>query len=170
MIYPKIKSYYDFIFRNIRDLVYDDIKKPIYEEDEKGIKQLEGLLMRIQDDIYYRGFYKKAAYLFVALTTGHYFENGNKRIAIFSYIYFSQINKFKFIGVSEKKYKEWFKKYFPNYKLDMHKFRSNVGWALYNLNRAINIKQESHIEGHIYKFDDLKQIAENFMRLISKKK
>lgn len=127
MIYPKIKDYYDSIFILIRNLVYDDIRKPLYENDKRGIEQLIGLIERIQNDAHYPNFYKKAAYFFVALSAGHYFENGNKRIALFSYIYFSQINHFRFRGIQKRQYKLWFKKYFPNYKLDMQTFHSNVG-------------------------------------------
>lgn len=170
MVYPKIKDYYDFIFNYIRNLVYDDIRKPIYENDTRGIKQLNGLLERIQNDTYYPDFYKKAAYFFIALSTSHYFENGNKRIAMFSYVYFSQINHFQFRSIQKRKYINWFKTYFPNYKLDMQTFRSNIGWALYNLNRAINIKLASNKEGHNYNFDELKKISEHFIRFASRKK
>lgn len=168
MVYPKLKDYIEFIFDAIRNLVYDDIQKPIYEKD-RGITQLQSLLQRIQDH-YYPNYYKKAAYFFVALSTGHYFENGNKRIALFSYIYFHQINKFSFRSIRKKQYEQWFKKYFPNYKISYEHFRSNAGWALYNFNKAINIKLDSHDQGHSYTFDELKEITENFIRFISRKK
>ncbi|MBD3338915.1 MAG: hypothetical protein GF353_07395 [Candidatus Lokiarchaeota archaeon] len=169
MIYPKLKDYIEFIFDDIRRLVYDDIQKPIYEKDKNGLKQLKSLLQRIQTH-YYPNYYKKAAYLFVALSTSHYFENGNKRIALFSYIYFHQINNYRFRNLQQKQYKKWFKKHFPNYKLSNEQFRSNAGWALYNFNRAINIKVDSHNQGHSYNFDKLKEITESFIQFISRKK
>ena len=169
MVYPKPKDYTEFIFNEIRNLVYDDVQKPIYETDEEGIKQLNGLLERIQTN-YYPDYYKKAAYLFAALSTSHYFKNGNKRIALFSYIYFHQINNFRFRNLKPKGYNEWFKKYFPNYKLKYEKFKSNAGWGLYSFNRAMNIKLESHKEGHSYNFDKLKEITEDFIQFISRKK
>ena len=169
MIYPKLKDYTEFIFKDIRNLVYDDIQKPIYENDEKGLEQLESLLQRIQTK-YYPDYYKKAAYLFVALSTSHYFENGNKRIALFSYIYFHQINNFRFRSIKQNQYKKWFRSHFPNYKLSKEKFMSNAGWALYNFNRAMNIKLKSHEEGHSYNFDELKDITENSIKLISRRK
>lgn len=168
MVYPKLKDYNEFIFYAIRKLVYDDVQKPIYEKD-KGIHQLKSLLERIQTR-YYPDYYKKAAYLFTALSTSHYFENGNKRIALFSYIYFHQINNFRFRSLQIKQYKGWFEKHFPNYKLKNEKFRSNAGWALYNFNKAINIKKDSHGEGHSYNFNELKNITEEFIRFISRKK
>lgn len=169
MIYPKLNDYFAFLFNEIRKLVYDDIQKPIYEKDTKGIDQLKSLLQRIQTN-YYPNYHKKAAYLFVALSTSHYFENGNKRIALFSYIYFHQINNFRFRSLQQKQYRKWFKEYFPNYKLSHEQFRSNAGWALYNFNRAINIKLDSHKQGHSYKFNELKKITENFIQFISRKK
>ncbi|MBD3270663.1 hypothetical protein GF376_04000 [Candidatus Peregrinibacteria bacterium] len=169
MVYPKLKDYTEFIFNDIRKLVYDDIQKPLYEQDTSGIEQLKGLLERVQAK-HYPNYYKKAAYLFVALSTSHYFKNGNKRIALFSYIYFHQINNFRFRSIQQKQYEKWFKTYFPNYKLHNEKFMSNAGWALYNFNRAMNIKSESHKQGHSYSFDKLKKITEDFIMLISRKK
>jgi prophage maintenance system killer protein len=168
MIYLKLKDYNEFIFNAIRNLVYDDKQKPEYEKD-KGIPQLKAILERIQTH-YYPNYYKKAAYLFVALSTGHYFENGNKRIALFSYIYFHQINKLRFRSIRKKQYTQWFKDYFPNYRLSHEHFRSNAGWALYNFNKAMNIKLDSNEQGHSYSFDELKEITENFIRFISVKK
>jgi len=170
MVYPKLKDYSDFIFDEIRNLVYDDIEKPRYEDDNNGLNQLSSLLERIQNRVYYPTYYKKATYLFIALSTSHYFENGNKRIALFSYIYFHQINKYHFLSIHKKQYKEWFKKYFPDYKVSRSQFQSNIGWALYNFNKAINIKADSHEQGHNYNFQELKNITENFISFISKKK
>lgn len=169
MVYPKLKDYTEFIFDDIRKLVYDDIQKPIYENDKRGMAQLKSLLERIQAQ-YYPDYYTKATYLFVALSTGHYFENGNKRIALFSYIYFHQINNFRFRNLQKKQYKKWFKKYFPNYKLGLHQFRSNAGWGLYNFNKALNMKLESHSQGHNYSFNELKKITKEFLCFISRKK
>jgi|GEM_PF-2479363 len=169
MIYPKLEDYIDFLFEDIRKLVYDDVKKPLYEKDKSGIDQLKSLLQRIQTR-YYPDYHKKAVYLFIALSTSHYFENGNKRIALVSYIYFHQINNFRFRSIQKKEYKKWFNEHFPNYKLSRERFRSNAGWALYNFNKAVNIKSESHQEGHSYKFEKLKEITENFIKFISRKK
>lgn len=166
MEYPSIQDYYDHIFDAIRSLVYDDTTKPTYESDIDGINQLIGVLERMQTN-YYVDYYQKASYLFLSLSTGHYFKNGNKRVAIFSYVYFHQINKNKFKGVSEKVYRQWFKKHFPNYKLSKNNFKNNVGWAIYNASKVMNIKEDSHSEGHGYAFSELKLIVEEFIRLIT---
>lgn len=169
MIYPSVDDYFGFVFDAIRALVYDDATKPpAYEKDVNGVKQLSTILELVQNDLYYPTFQKKSAYLFTSLSTGHHFENGNKRIALFSYIYFIRINKFKFRGIRKKKYKEWFMERFPKYELFNKAFSSVAGWAMYNLNRAINIKDGAN--GHSYSFDKLKEILEEFTDMIVYKK
>lgn len=142
----------------------------MYEEDKRGLEQLSGLLERIQNNTYYPNFYKKAAYLFVALSTGHYFKNGNKRIALFTYVHFSRANKLQFRSIRAEQYKRWFDTHFPNYKLSKQEFHSNVGWALYHFNKAMNIKFDSNTQGHSYSFNELKQITEDFIRFVSRRK
>ena len=170
MIYPKIEDYFNFIFNDIRNLVYDDTQKPVYEKDTNGLEKLSSILELIKNNTYYPTFYKKAAYLFIALSTGHYFENGNKRIALFSYLYFTHRNKYQFRSIRTKQYKGWLKKYFPKHRLSRHEFYNNIGWALYNLNKAINIKFEENKKGHKYNFDKLKEIMEEFFQFTSKRK
>ena len=169
MIYPKIEDYFDFIFNDIRNLAYDDIKKPIYEKD-RGVSKLDGVLEQIKNSDYYAHFYSKAAYLFASLSTGHYFANGNKRLALFSFIYFLRINKYRFRSIKKEKYKEWFKTHFPNYKLSQIEFQSNAGWALYNFNKAMNIKESENKQGHKYSFNEIKKLTEEFIQFMTRKK
>lgn len=168
MIHLEIKDYHEIIFNDIREIIYDDDGKPRYENCLDGMNKLESILTLIKNNTYYPDYHQKASYLSLALSTGHYFINGNKRLALFSYIYFTNLNKYKYRKLNEKKYIEWFKKYFPNYKMSKHNFYSNIGWALYNFNRAINIKKSQNEQGHQYNFDELKKITENFFRFITK--
>lgn len=170
MIYLTIQDYYDIIFNDIRKIVYDDDGKPRYEDCLDGIKKLESILELIQNNTYYPDYYKKASYLFITLSTGHNFINGNKRLALFSYIHFTHLNKYEYHNIDRKKYITWFKKHFPNYKISEHYFYSNIGWALYNFNITINIKYSQDKQGHTYTFEQLKKITENFLRFISSKK
>ena len=121
----------------------------------------------IKNDEYYPNYYKKASFLFVALSKGHYFSNGNKRVALFSYAYFAFINRYISRRPKRIKYTEWFKRNFKNYKLTRHKFRTNYGWGLYNLNKAINIKFEENKNGHKYTFDEIKALCEDLFQLIT---
>ena len=167
MRYLEIDDYHDRIFDDIRSLVYDDTQKPHYENERKGIEKLQSILELIKNNNHYPTCYKKAAFLFVALSTGHYFSNGNKRIALFSYLYFAFINKYISRRLKRKKYSQWFKTHFPKYRLSKHNFHTNYGWGLYNFNKAINIKDTK--AGHKYTFNELKGLCEKFLQLISLK-
>jgi len=168
MVYLTLEEYFEFIFNDIRELVYDDKAKPAYENETAGIGQLSGILAFIQNDSLYPNLFSKGAFLFVALSTGHKFSNGNKRLALFSYIYFSRRNKISYRSLPIKTYKKWFKIHFPNYKLPPNEFKTNIGWALFNFNKCINIKETEQASGHQYGFDELKKIAEDFFKFISK--
>jgi death-on-curing family protein len=168
VIYPRIEDYFNHIFNDIRSLAYDDLAKPIYERD-RGLDKLEGVLEQIKNHDYYPTFYNKAAYLFASLSTGHYFQNGNKRLALFSFIYFARINNYKFRSTQKVHYRKWFKVNFPNYKIKNISFQSNAGWALYNFNKAMNIKLSENKEGHQYNFDELKLLTEDFIKFIIRK-
>ncbi|MCK5510663.1 Fic family protein [Candidatus Parcubacteria bacterium] len=170
MNYPKIKDYYDYIFDDIRGLVYDDKQKPFYEKDTEGIEKLKSTLDLVKNDTYYPTFFDKAAYIFISLSAGHYFINGNKRLALFSYFYFTTIDDYSFKSLSIKTYKKWFKKYFANFTMSSHDFQYNVGWALYNFNRVVNIKYSENKTGHQYNFDELKNISVTFFKFITKSK
>lgn len=169
MKYLTTEDFFTHIFKTVRDLAYDDVEKPIYENEKKGIKKLESILELIKNNNYYPSYYKKAAYLFTSISTGHYFSNGNKRLALAALFVFNYINDFIGRSVRKEKYKSWFKEKFPNYELDQNNYSSNLDWAAYNYSKAINIK-EGHNKGHIYSFDELKDISEEFIKLTTIKK
>lgn len=170
MVYLEIDDFFEIIFDDIRSIVYDDTQKPSYETEVAGIKKLNSVLELIKNKNYYPTYFKKIAYLFVTLSTGHYFSNGNKRLALFSYIYITNRNGFIFRSIRKKQYIKWFKEYFPKFKLSKYTFHSNIGWALYNFNLAINTKHPQDKNGHIYNFDELKEISEEFFKFISRKR
>jgi prophage maintenance system killer protein len=168
IIYPKLAEYHEFIFHDIRKLVYDDHTKPTYEKDLSGLEELASILEFVKNNDYYPTIAGKAAYLLVSISTGQKFGNGNKRLALFTYLYFLNRNKIGFRPRRVKAYRKWFKKYFPKYKMSVHNFRINAGWALYNFNKCINIKAEEKKNGHSYDYDGLKAIAEQFTEFIYK--
>jgi len=167
VVYLSLSDYFKYIFPSIRKITYDDDrKKPIYEDQESGIKTIDGIISFIQNDNYYPTFINKASYLFTAISTGHYFPNGNKRLALFSFAYFAHQNGYNFRGINIYEYKKWFKKYFSGYRVTKMNFSTNVGWAIYNFNRAINIKYPEKRRSHKYNFDEIKEITEIFFNLI----
>ena len=170
MLYLTLEDYFNIIFSDIRELAYDDVEKPMYENDSYGINKLESILTFIKNDDYYSTFYQKATYLFLNLSRGHYFSNGNKRIAIYSFLYFVYLNKYRYRNIQKNTYQKWFLKHFPNYVLEVDEFHTNWGWALFNFNKAINVTEEEKIYGHKCTFIELKDITEAFFRFILRKK
>jgi death on curing protein len=59
----------------------------------KDISQLESAIAHIQNDSYYPSFLEKLAYLIFSVSTGHAFNDGNKRTAIVLGGYFLEINE-----------------------------------------------------------------------------
>lgn len=166
MTYLSLYDYFELIFPNIREITYDDeSKKPSYEDCQNGLSQLDCVLSLIKNDDYYPSFLKKASYLFVAISTGHYFPNGNKRLALFSLVYFLVNNNCNWKENTPEKFLIFFKKYFPNCKLSPENFNTTNGWALYNFNKAINSINPNK-KNYKYNFNKTKKITEKFLKLI----
>jgi prophage maintenance system killer protein len=165
VIYLSLYDYFELIFPNIREITYDDeSKKPSYEDYQCGLSQLDCILDLIKNNNYYPSFFKKASYLFVAISTGHYFPNGNKRLVLFSLAYFFAVNDCKWREYTSEKFLTFFKKYFPNYNVSPENFNTTNGWALYNFNKAINFMNPS--KKNKYNFNEIKKITEKFLKLI----
>ncbi|KXK26857.1 MAG: hypothetical protein TR69_WS6001000878 [candidate division WS6 bacterium OLB20] len=69
------------IFTAIEEYLHQE-NDPVahYANERDGCRQLESVLERIQED-YYPDFNSKATYLFLSVNRGHFFSNGNKRLA-----------------------------------------------------------------------------------------
>lgn len=131
---------------------------PSYASNEKGMRELEGILQRVRQS-WYRGFLGKAAYLFVAINKGHLFLNGNKRLSLVVTMEFFYRNGFSVRKtVRHRTYLEWFSASFPSYSLADGNFGSVYEWAFYNLNKAVASSTAAH-------FDSLKETIEDFFRI-----
>lgn len=74
---------------------YVEGKLPVPEyDDEEGIAHYRGVLARVTTQ-YYGNLFEKAAYLLTTITKGHYFKNGNRRLALFTTLLFLAINKYE---------------------------------------------------------------------------
>jgi len=62
----------------------------------KDEQQLKSVLTHIQNDDYYPDFLDKSVHLFHSLIKFHIFNDGNKRTAIFSLLFFWSFNWFVF--------------------------------------------------------------------------
>lgn len=170
MQYLTIEHYYSFIFQDIYNLKYDDQWNIFYEDYASWISILEWILYKIQNKTYYPRFYDKATYIFLEISIWHHFPNWNKRLALFSFAIFKEINNYKFKSLSKNHYRKRFRKYFPNYKISNFFFNSNIWWWLYNLTKAINIRYDSNPCWHTYEFDELKNITKKFIKMTTLKK
>ena len=105
---PKIKypTYTDclrFLFGFLKQHYnFDPIDKlPNYrKEDPHGLKKI---LKFCRNDNYYSSLSGKAAYIFVGLIEGHYYSNGNKRLALVITLYFLALNGY---SIKEQKPRE----------------------------------------------------------------
>jgi len=165
ILYLEIEDFRNQIFPSIRDITYDDNPKKLYYENcNYGILQIECILSHLKNDDYYPSFIKKVSYLFVSISTGHYFPNGNKRLAMTSLTYFLALNKCPWKDINQDHYLIFFKKYFPHYKLSSCNFQNISGWALYNLNRAINFKIPGKTDNDLT-FKKTKKLVERFLKI-----
>lgn len=85
----------DYIFSSIQKyLQKENDPVPEYDKDPLGCSKIVSVLKSIQHS-YYPNFYSKSAYLFLAINKGHYFINGNKRLAAVMLKIFYTLNGYK---------------------------------------------------------------------------
>lgn len=127
---------------------------PSYNINSIGVGKLEGVLFRCRES-WYGNLQSKAAFLFVSINKGHYFVNGNKRLALIVVLEFLYVNKVLFKNYEKEKYKKWIEANFPEYEIVDRSFVKNFGWAFYNLNKAVANSKEN--------FGVLKKKVANFL-------
>jgi prophage maintenance system killer protein len=86
MDYPTPDTCRQLLFPYIRSRLVSDEPAPIYDDEQVGLRRLEGILGLMQRDDY-KGVLGKAAYLFCSIIDGHPFSNGNKRLAVTLLLY-----------------------------------------------------------------------------------
>jgi len=154
MKYVLLEECYFGIFQSAIDFDVSEMT-PHYGANKKGLEKLEGALERIKES-YYRGKFEKAAYLLLTINKGHFFPNGNKRLALILSMYFLYKNDSVHKPISKESYKVWFGKNFGSFRLSKTTFNTVNGWAFYNLNKAIAADQRD--------FDTLKKLVEEYFR------
>ncbi len=110
---------------------------PLYRQ-EPGYDKLLGVLAQVQSDTYYPSVIEKAAYLLIGINKGHFFSNGNKRLAIVITTYFLARNKLILKKDSKSLYRSGLESLFPEYTQwgDYEEFTS-TDFATYNLSIMI---------------------------------
>lgn len=118
---------------------YSHIEEVPSYRDEPGFEKLRGIFIHVQSDTYYPSLLDKAAYLLIGINKGHFFSNGNKRLAIVVMTLFLSGNS---LGLKRGSSKEWYREtlgsLFPEYAQwgDFSDF-SSTDFATYNLSIMI---------------------------------
>ena len=129
----------DYIEKTVIPIIYKDyarINNPAhdYAKEPGALKQVAGCLERMQWN-YEQGIIPKATQLFICINKGHFFENGNKRLALVSLLSFLLENDYGFKYDLEKgAYAELIETLFPGFEdFDDENDFSSVEFAYYNL-------------------------------------
>ncbi|MBY0110996.1 Fic family protein [Patescibacteria group bacterium] len=133
---------------------------PRYKE-ERGFPQFCGVLTQVRSDTYYPTLLDKAVYLLVGINKGHFFSNGNKRLALVVTTFFLGMNDLQL----RKRDKIWYQsvlgELFPEYQSweDFADF-TPTDFATYNL--SIMVADSST---HGVPHDELKRRAKAFFEV-----
>ncbi len=134
---------------------------PDYDSEPEAVDNYFSLIDRTRSDAFYSTVYLKATVLFLNIN-GHYFSNGNKRLAIFSLTYFLELNNIKPKELSKESYSSLLQSIFKSdiALTDYEGFEAS-DFAMYNL--AI-ITAQFNKDG--IDFDLAKELTESFIREI----
>lgn len=135
---------------------------PLYVDEAPGIEKLRGVLNGVRSDTFYPTLVAKAAYLLIQINKGHFFSNGNKRIALVIAIAFLAMNDKQIAPRTKEFYRERLRNLFPTFNdfEDQEDF-STEEFALYNLSIIIADSHKYLGEGE-KAFEMLKQKVGSF--------
>ena len=147
-----------FISKAIQKNLSHREPSPNYIFETSGREQWLGVTERIKMK-YYPDFFDKATKLLVDIIKDHFYSNGNKRLALVTTIFFIDYNQFKIRRYSKKKYKDYLKNLFPQFKsFKNYSDFSSAEFAFYNL--SIIIAESSK---HNLSHDELKERTRKFL-------
>ena len=111
---------------------------PVYRDSADGIAKLLGVLERAQMDAYYPTLLDKATHLLLSINKGHFFSNGNKRLALVVTTTFLTLNDKHLEENSKDSYKALLAELFPEHTecMDFPDFTA-TDFATYNLSIII---------------------------------
>ena len=142
------------IFSLIREAFTSHEQVPVYEDEQEGLKKLTGVLEMTQASEYYPDLLDKATHLFVGINKGHFFSNGNKRLALVCATVFLAANDHELSTVhSKEQHRQKLHELFPGFgeiEDDPKYFPEEYG--LYNLS-IIVAESHTYTDGN---FDALK--------------
>ena len=132
---------------------------PVYRENSDGVAKLLGVLERARMDAYYPTLLDKATHLLLSINKGHFFSNGNKRLALVVTTTFLTLNNRYLKENSKEEYKILLANLFPEHTdcSDFPDFTS-TDFATYNLSIIIADSGTYGIE-----YDSLKERTHSFL-------
>jgi death-on-curing family protein len=155
----------DYIKKNVIPTIHKSYVRdgnPAYDYlgEPKAMEQVDGCLERVRWD-YAKEFISKAAQLFLCINKGHFFGNGNKRLALVTVLSFFIENGYGFRDNYDKgEYSEFLSNLFPRFNKfeDEYDFTS-IDFAYYNLTIIV-----ADSEGYGYSYEYLKEKVEKFFK------
>ena len=105
----------DPIFAFVAERYGREEEVPIYRDNRGGVAQLLGVLERARMDLYYPTLLDKATHLLLSINKGHFFSNGNKRLALVVTTTFLTINEKHLEENSKESYRELLALLFPEH-------------------------------------------------------
>src|SRR3989344_9058203 len=111
---------------------------PSYQDETTGFAKLLGVLEGVRMDIYYPDTLDKAGYLLIQINKGHFFSNGNKRLALVIATVFLDFNERHLKAITKEAYRAILERLFPEYQgwSDFSEFTS-TDFATYHLSIII---------------------------------
>lgn len=129
-----------------------------YLDEKKGFDGLAGCLERIKLQ-YYPRFIDKAACLYLCINKGHFFSNGNKRLALVTLIAFIIENGYRFNPYDKDKYQRKLKELFPDFSEFIYYSDFNsIEFAYYNLSIVV-----ADSKNYVSNFEELKARTKIFL-------
>lgn len=124
-----------FVFVGERYAKLEEV--PAYR-NEPGFDKLCGVLERSCSDVYYPSLLDKAGYLLIGINKGHFFSNGNKRLALVVMTTFLRLNDLRLKRSDKSWYRAMLWGLFPEYTHweDFEEFTS-TDFATYHLSIMI---------------------------------
>lgn len=110
---------------------------PDYTKESEGVNQWESVLNSTKARKYYPRFFDKATKLLIDVNKGHFFSNGNKRLALVTALLFVYYNGYRFHDYQKKKYRKYLKDSFPECTTYQDFSFLPVEFAYYNLSIII---------------------------------
>ena len=137
-----------------------DEEIPRYDDQPEKIDDYFSLIDRLKNDTYYPDIYAKAAALLLNVN-GHYFANGNKRLAVFSMTYFLESNGLTPTESTKNEFSDLITEIFGNHKLEDYDNFSPTDFAMYNVALITAQLNQNNID-----FDTGKAQMEQFLRAV----